>query len=196
MATAKFPLRPQKFTMDELRQAHADGLTLPEAAVRLNADATTVGKFARADGLKFKPVRRPEEGYKKYDRDMIRTYLEQGKDRAEIAELTGAARETIGRIKRDELKMPMKPQIRYSDEVRARAKAMLEDGASYLEVERTLGPKARTLSKWFPGMGWDPRDAVTYRHMMRVMDSIEGKSGSDLLTTSNQHSLDRLDAIE
>lgn len=191
---------PKNFTLDDIRQAHADGLTAREAGERLGAHRDTIYKYGRWLGLKFKPdttERAPMPQHRrKYDVELIKEYIEAGKSYTEIAALMNTNTRTVHRYKRDVLKMPMTiQQRRYTDEEKAQAERMLDDGASYNEIERTLGVKARTVSRWFPGRGWDPREAVTYRHMMRVMNDLEGKSDADLITTSNQHSLDRLDAI-
>jgi hypothetical protein len=46
-----------------------------------------------------------------------------------------------------------------SDSERLRAKAFLEDGASYQEVGRTIGRYPSTVANWFPGYQFTPRQA-------------------------------------
>ncbi|QDH91840.1 helix-turn-helix DNA-binding domain protein [Mycobacterium phage Phrappuccino] len=44
----------------------------------------------------------------------------------------------------------------------ATARALLEDGASYREVARTLGRSAVTLRRRLPGYGWDREQLLDY----------------------------------
>ena len=47
------------------------------------------------------------------------------------------------------------------------AKALLDDGASYTEVARTLGCSRFWVSKHFPGRGWTSQQGGAYGYMLR-----------------------------
>lgn len=64
-------------------------------------------------------------------------------------------------------------------ELLARAKALLDDGASYTEVTRTTGVSKTTLHRKFPGSGWTYKQAGEHRQMLRHMS--EDTKVKDLL---------------
>ncbi|QXO13149.1 helix-turn-helix DNA binding domain protein [Gordonia phage Jojo24] len=47
------------------------------------------------------------------------------------------------------------------------ARTLLEDGASYREVARTLGVPRHRVMRALPGYGWSYRDAGTFTASMR-----------------------------
>ncbi|QCG77801.1 helix-turn-helix DNA binding domain protein [Gordonia phage Reyja] len=47
------------------------------------------------------------------------------------------------------------------------ARTLLEDGASYREVARTLGVPRHRVMRALPGYGWTYRDAGTFTASMR-----------------------------
>lgn len=49
------------------------------------------------------------------------------------------------------------------------ARTLLADGASYREVERTLGLHRSTISHHLPGYGWTPREGGQFRAATRYM---------------------------
>lgn len=56
---------------------------------------------------------------------------------------------------------------------RRRAETMLEDGASYSEVARTIGRSRETIRKWFPGSSvWKVGGGTLYRQYMVALDAI------------------------
>ena len=52
-------------------------------------------------------------------------------------------------------------------EVIAKGGEMLDDGASQLEVVRTLGMSRETLVKHFPGKGWTNKQSGEFRALLR-----------------------------
>lgn len=65
------------------------------------------------------------------------------------------------------LTKPPAPAHVVTDEARVHAAAMFEDGASYQEVQRTLGIGVATLQKEFPGRAW--RQPQIDQHGQAVM---------------------------
>lgn len=51
----------------------------------------------------------------------------------------------------------------------ARAKKLLDDGASYTETTRTTGISKTTLHRKFPGCGWTYKQAGAHRQLLRHM---------------------------
>ena len=49
-----------------------------------------------------------------------------------------------------------------------RARAMIDDGASVMEITRTLGIARETILKNFPGASWSHRDAGSLGYAMRL----------------------------
>ena len=50
------------------------------------------------------------------------------------------------------------------------AKMLLDDGASYSEVSRTVGVSRWRLAVMFPGYGWTHKQGGSYGLMMRNMN--------------------------
>ena len=78
---------------------------------------------------------------------------------AAIADELGCAKRTVNRWRHDHGVAQPTPEAWDPDGLPARlerARMLLEDGASYKEVERTVHMNRRTLRKRFPGYGWPP----------------------------------------
>ncbi|MEV7768308.1 helix-turn-helix domain-containing protein [Microbacterium sp. NPDC086615] len=77
-----------------------------------------------------------------------------GMSASEIATRLGVTPRTVGRW-RAELGIVLRPRNRpITEDEKARALAMLQDGASYKEVGRTIGRCRRHLAHVLPGYGW------------------------------------------
>jgi transcriptional regulator with XRE-family HTH domain len=93
-------------------------------------------------------------GNPKHDHEAILFMLHQGRFTvAEVAERFGCSRQTVSRIKRKAGMITRKGPTQYTDEILARAKAMLEDRAGYRQAALTLGIDEHALARRFPGMG-------------------------------------------
>lgn len=170
----------RRFSDDELRRAHAEGLTAAQAAARFGVRISSLNARRQKLGLpNFK--NKYDRSKPKYDWDLVRQYTEAGLTCRQIADRIGATKRTVSRI-RGRLGIGIgAPGEPYPREVKDRALVMLKDGASYKETSRTLGiPEAR-LRRWYPGMGWTPKQAIEYRHMRRELARLEGrqKTGTD-----------------
>ena len=55
---------------------------------------------------------------------------------------------------------------------RERAQKLLEDGASYREVSRTLGRDRRVWRSLLPGYDWTPQQSVAFSAMTRAFNSL------------------------
>lgn len=56
-----------------------------------------------------------------------------------------------------------------TEEWKAKAKAMVDDGCSISEVARTLGSTHDTVKRHFPHAGWDASKVGEYARMMRTL---------------------------
>lgn len=65
---------------------------------------------------------------------------------------------------------------------RHEAGIMLDYGASYNEVARTLHTQVKHVSRWYPGRGWTKKQGVEYRKMKALMEKAE--IGREIDTTS------------
>lgn len=54
----------------------------------------------------------------------------------------------------------------------AQVRQMVEDGASHTQIAATLHVSRGTLSKFFPGTGWDRRQGGTYAQMVRALNRL------------------------
>lgn len=113
----------------------------------------------------------PEPEVLEYRREMIARLTREGRSATEIAarlrisvrtvyryrQITGASRNRCSPMSEDEL---------------AIARMLLEDGASYGEVGRTLGRRGFTISRRFPGRGWGVGAGGEYRRAMQQLDAL------------------------
>lgn len=58
------------------------------------------------------------------------------------------------------------PQLTATE--KARARMLLDDGASYIETARTLGRSDKAIARHFPGYGWTRQQGNEYRDAMRA----------------------------
>lgn len=54
------------------------------------------------------------------------------------------------------------------------AKSLLDDGASYTEVARTVGRGRKWVSQRFPGYGWTAQEGGAYGFMVRKHNEMLG----------------------
>ena len=105
-------------------------------------------------------------------RDRVTQLTRQGHTAKHIAALLGITPRTVTRDRAARgITQPTPPRITETEF--ARAKAMLEDGASYDEVARTLGRATTAFRHRFPGYKLSPTEraqrAVLGRQMARLM---------------------------
>jgi IS30 family transposase len=93
-----------------------------------------------------------------------------GKSARQVAEEVGVTKRTVqrARMRTGVAKPPRQPLA--GDEIRC-AETLLDDGASYTEVARTLGRHPETIARNFPGRStWN--NGVEYRKFMAALDAI------------------------
>jgi len=105
--------------------------------------------------------------------DMLREHqvvalTRAGKPAAEIAALVGVHKRTVERIRsRHGLANPAQPSRFMTEQEKRTALALLDDGASYMEVGATLGRAPKTIAGAFPGRGWTQQQGGTFGAMLR-----------------------------
>ena len=104
--------------------------------------------------------------------DTVVELTRQGYSSTFIADKLGITKRSVQRHRRQAgLSQTTVPS--YSEAEIAQAQALLEDGASYLEVARTLQRGVEALRKRFPGYGWTKSQACMYGRMRQLLDSLE-----------------------
>lgn len=95
------------------------------------------------------------------DRNTIRELITEGWTHKQIAEHLSCSEYTIFRARRElglePANNPMTP------ERRARIQTMLNDGWSWLEIERTEGANWDTMNRHFPGTQWSSQQVHAHR---------------------------------
>lgn len=128
----------------------------------------TVVEARRLIGLRSnEPSARP-----KYDYERIVALTKDGYSAAEISREIGCSKETVRRTRVKFGVSQGRTMRKYSQEIRDKALVMLEDGASYNEVGRTLGVPDKWVRKTFPGMGWTRQQVYEYRALKKQLDSL------------------------
>ncbi|QDF17579.1 hypothetical protein SEA_YAGO84_47 [Gordonia phage Yago84] len=100
----------------------------------------------------------PVSKYGAYDVERAQRVAEltrAGLSAREIAARLRVTVRTVGRDRRRTGTNGHRP-ARWSEEKLARAKALLDDGASYRETAMTVGCDPTHLRRRFPGYGWPP----------------------------------------
>lgn len=93
------------------------------------------------------------------DREALQRLHDMGLPASRIAAELGCTMRTVYRWRHDQGLAEPTPEAWDPALLPGRleqARRLLEDGASYKEVERTVHMDRRTLRKRFPGMGWPP----------------------------------------
>ncbi|WP_066303291.1 helix-turn-helix domain-containing protein [Arthrobacter luteolus] len=107
---------------------------------------------------------------KRINRNTIRELITDGWTHKQIAEHLGCSEYTIFRARRElglePANNPMTP------ERRATIQTMLDDGWSWLEIERTEGANWDTMQRHFPGTQWTQKQV--HAHRLEVRDANEG----------------------
>ena len=98
-------------------------------------------------------------------RPIVAEYVRQGLDNQQIATQLGVSERTVIRDKRAlGLAAPVIPPL--PPEKWVEAKQLLDEGAPYSEVARTIGRSWQRVQHRFPGMGWTRQDAGRYARLV------------------------------
>jgi transposase-like protein len=90
-----------------------------------------------------------------------------------IAEAVGVAKATVFRVRRDAGDTALMQYRRGTEAEKLQAKQLLEDGASYWEVGRTIGFSGSSVSRWFPGYSWSAQQRSESSAMSRKLNQLE-----------------------
>lgn len=156
------------FSDDEFRRICAESKSTREVVQKTGYNRSTVNQKMKEAGIPPYVV-----AGRKYDYDYIIELLGKGMLYSEIARRVGCSERVVDRIvaKHPELSRgPVNPPL--TDAELARAKEMLEDGASYTEVSRTLGRNGRNLQRRLPGYSWTPEQVLEHARLIRQMNSL------------------------
>lgn len=96
--------------------------------------------------------------------DEVRRLTRAGLTAQQIADRVGCSKRQVGRDRRTLGIAP--PWQQLTDEQVQRAEELLDDGASNLEVARTIGCDERTIRRRFPGRGWTKQQAAEHSALL------------------------------
>ena len=103
--------------------------------------------------------------HKTIDRDTVAQLHSEGRTVRQIAETLGCSEDSITRIRKE---LGIKPgQHPLPAERLERIAAMLADGWSWKEIQRTEGMHPATLERYFPGTQWTPEQMNEHRVSLR-----------------------------
>jgi transposase-like protein len=138
--------------------------TLKNIAKTIDVDYRTVRDWAKAS----EPVTRGPNPYKL---DIAKEILDKGLGYTEAAKVSGISRGILSKkfpgMQQDSKFHARNLRVRMSQEDIARMEQLLDDGASYAEVARTIGCSARAVARYFPNRGWTEDQTVEFMTMMR-----------------------------
>lgn len=104
--------------------------------------------------------------FRRVDHERIEALIRSGLTVAGVAEAAGVSRRTVIRARRRLGIQVRPPRAPLTAEELNLAKRLLEDGASYTEVGRTIGCRDMTVSKHLPGYAWTK--SMAGRHSMVI----------------------------
>lgn len=111
------------------------------------------------------------------DPELIERLHNEGLSAPEIAHRVGCSDRTVTRWRRanglTKLTSPNAGKPISPERLEA-ARRMLDDGASYADVQTTLGIQQDTVRRHFPGRAWSPQQVAQYLVMVRAMHRLEG----------------------
>lgn len=96
--------------------------------------------------------------------------LANGLARKTVAAICGVSEKTLYR----HIPATLRPQKHYSEREKQRARELLDDGCSFLEVARTLGCSNTSVAAWYPGAGWTKRQGAEFGAAIRQKTSRRG----------------------
>ncbi|ALA48806.1 hypothetical protein XFACTOR_58 [Mycobacterium phage XFactor] len=106
---------------------------------------------------------------------MILSMTRDGFSAKHIGEVVGCSPRTVTRVRAAADARVMNPD-RFTpltaDQLEF-AEYLLEDGAPYQEVARTLGVSRTTIEKHFPGRAWKPKQIAEYQSLMARFRRLE-----------------------
>ncbi|AER47618.1 DNA binding protein [Mycobacterium phage DS6A] len=176
--------RRPKMTAAEVAEAEAllrGGLTYNEVAARLGRHQRTLA--ARLPGYRYSHRASDEQIAAR--RQRVRELTERGDmTTREIAGVLGVSESVVvsDRIRTGTAKRAAAPLT--ADE-QAWARELLDDGAPYAEVGRTLGRSDAAIRRRFPGYELDAKQAAQVAGLVRAMSRIE-KLSDPLRVTAQQ----------
>lgn len=97
--------------------------------------------------------------------------VKEGLPAREIAQRVGVSPRTVSRVRNDAgLGVPRRLA---TENDKLRAKQLLEEGASYAEVSRTVGFGQKEVKRWFPGYTWTQQQRQEAAKMARLMAGLD-----------------------
>lgn len=112
-------------------------------------------------------------------RERIMELSRQGITNEVVAEMLGISTKTVERARVHA--GVGQPQKRATKQDKLRAKLMLDDGACYEEVARTIGFKSCAVKRWYPGFTWDRSQVAHAGVLSRKLHDLEKRTKNNLV---------------
>lgn len=161
---------------DQVVALTLQGKTIPVISAEMGISRATVDRCRRRRHCPSRAVRRGNRNNliitpppSKETLDTVERFTLAGHSAAGIAKRLHFSVRTIQRYQSDRGCLP-KRATKITEEEKLIAKKMLEDGASYKEVGRTLGRSDSAFSRYFPGYAWTPQQTGKHAALMRWAD--------------------------
>lgn len=110
-------------------------------------------------------------------RDTVRRLTAEGWSAQQIANKLGITARNVIRY-RKALGISRPVAAPYPREVWERAEQMLDDGAPYAEVARTLGVSQHQVANRFPGRGWTLEQRSEWASFLRKQEHLERRKAN------------------
>lgn len=165
---------------DEFRKLAASGMYTRDLAGRYQVSPSAILDWCRRLDVPLPalpPANQTGGQRQVYNRELFRELDAAGLSGPQIAERLGCSARQVDRIRGALGLRRGRPHFKYPQSVRNEALKMLDDGASYNEVARTLDIHEKTVRQWFPGRGWTHSQAVEYRHMLSKLEDVSAVNG-------------------
>lgn len=173
-----YPSRASRVDPEEFKRLFEQGAAREELAEHFRVSpgrVTTIRgelglpPFPRRNGYRLKPELKERS-------ENVRVMFLNGATTKEICRelaLTPSKVEHSKRYLRDTGQLPPTNRGRPMDEERAKRVAeMVEEGASYNDICRTVGVSVHYVRNHHPGRGWTPQQTAEYRHMKEKLDKL------------------------
>jgi hypothetical protein len=156
----------------------AETLSTPEDPV----NRERIGKFRRRSKIPANPDPTANSGrFRKYDRDEVRDmFVARGMTIQQVARELDCELEDVYRLRKMMGISSRHPQARLApfDERMKQAERMIDEGASFTEIQRTTHINRKALRKRFPGKQWTNKQALEYALEVRYGEQRINKAWS------------------
>lgn len=169
--------RPDETIRAKVEELHAQGLHDGEIGQRLGLCNSTISRYRARSGLPPWPRRRMGGGKPIYDHATIEDMLRDRVPRKQIAATLGCTLRTVERVAKMAGLAAEYKKLPPLEERLEKAKADLEEGASYKFVMKKHHIGHSTIHKYLPGYGWTREEVGQYASISAQANKLYKKLG-------------------